>query len=49
MIKLLFGIIFVLIFIIALLYARCIDNMKEKYPDYKGEDFLNTEDNKHKN
>lgn len=23
------------------IYAFCIDDMNEKYPDYKGEDFLN--------
>ena len=27
--------------IIAIFWVRGISNMKEKYPDYKGEDFLN--------
>lgn len=31
---------------IAILWVRGIDNMKEKHPDYKGEDFLDWDDNK---
>lgn len=27
--------------ILCYLYAICLDDMSEKYPDYKGEDFLN--------
>ncbi len=27
---------------ISIFWARGISNMKEKYPDYKGEDFLST-------
>lgn len=26
---------------VGILWTRGIDNMKKKYPDYKGEDFLN--------
>jgi len=32
--------------LISYLWVRGIDNMKKKYPDYKGEDFLNWDDNK---
>lgn len=31
---------------IGILWVRGIHYMKEKYPDYKGEDFLNWDDNK---
>lgn len=31
---------------ISWLWVRGIDNMKKNYPDYKGEDFLNWDDNK---
>lgn len=31
---------------IVILWVRGIDNMKEKHPDYKGEDFLGWDDNK---
>jgi len=34
-------IVFLISTIIAILWARAIANMHEKYPDYKGEDFLN--------
>jgi len=27
-------------------WVKGIDNMKEKHPEYKGEDFLNWDDNK---
>ena len=30
--------------IIAFFWVRGIDHMKENYPDYKGEDFLNCEE-----
>lgn len=32
---------FILVVIISILWVRGIDKMKDKYPDYKGEDFLN--------
>lgn len=32
--------------LVSILWVRGLSNMKEKYPDYKGEDFLNW-DNKH--
>lgn len=35
------GISLVLAAIIAFFWVRGIDNMKKNYPDYKGEDFLN--------
>jgi hypothetical protein len=31
---------------ISYLWVRGIDNMKKNHPDYKGEDFLNWDDNK---
>lgn len=34
----------ILLMIISYLWVRGIDYMKEKYPDYKGEDFFNEED-----
>ena len=40
---LLFG-LFVLLLIISWLWVKSIDIMKKKYPDYKGEDFLNEKD-----
>ncbi len=39
-------IMFCFIVLISWLWVRGIDNMKENYPDYKGEDFLNWDDNK---
>lgn len=33
-------------FVIAVLWARGIDNAQKNYPDYKGEDFLNEEEDK---
>jgi hypothetical protein len=40
------GILICIIFaiIISILWVRGIDNMKKKYPDYKGKDFLNEEE-----
>lgn len=35
------GISLVLSAIVAFFWVRGIDNMKKNYPDYKGEDFLN--------
>jgi hypothetical protein len=32
--------------IVGILLVNGIDNMKENYPDYKGEDFLDWDDNK---
>jgi hypothetical protein len=32
--------------IIAIFWVRGIDYMKKNYPDYKGEDFLDWDDNK---
>jgi hypothetical protein len=32
--------------LISWLWVRGIDNMKQNHPDYKGEDFLNWDDNK---
>lgn len=32
--------------IVSFFWVRSIDNMKENYPDYKGEDFLEWDDNK---
>ena len=31
---------------IVILWVRGIDNMKKNHPDYKGEDFLDWDDNK---
>lgn len=39
-------IIVVFILLIAVVWVRGIDHMKEKHPDYKGEDWLNWDDNK---
>ena len=43
------AIIIVVVFatIVAILWVRGIDNMKKKHPDYKGEDFLNWDLEKH--
>jgi len=42
------GLIITLIIVIpiAILWVRGIDNMKKNHPDYKGEDFLNWDDDK---
>ena len=32
--------------IVGILWVNGISNMKENHPDYKGEDFLNWDDNK---
>ena len=39
-------IMFCFIVLISWLWVRGISNMKEKYPDYKGEDFLDWDDDK---
>jgi len=39
-------IIVVFILLIAVVWVRGINYMKEQHPDYKGEDFLNWDDNK---
>ena len=43
MVGLIIGIvgIFVLAAMVAVVWVRGIDHMKEEHPDYKGEDFLN--------
>jgi hypothetical protein len=33
-------------FIVSIFWVRGIDNMKKNYPDYKGEDWLNWDDDK---
>ena len=42
------GLIITLIIVIpiAILWVRGIDNMKKNHPDYKGNDFLNWDDDK---
>jgi len=37
---------FTLAAIIAVFWVRGIDNMKKNHPEYKGEDFLNWDENK---
>ena len=45
-----FLLMFVLVAIISYLWVRGIDYMKENHPDYKGDDFLNwDEDDKQDN
>jgi len=39
-------IIVVFTLLIAIVWVRGINHMKEKYPNYKGEDFLDWDDNK---
>ena len=36
------GIVLIITIPISLLWVKGISNMKEKYPNYKGEDFLST-------
>lgn len=36
------GLVLLVTIPISLLWVRGISNMKEKYPDYKGDDFLST-------
>ena len=36
----------IVVILISIMWVRGIDNMKNKHPDYKGEDFLNWDDNK---
>jgi hypothetical protein len=40
------GCSFIMAAIVSFFWVRGIDNMKENYPDYKGEDFLEWDDNK---
>ena len=40
------AIVSVIVGSIAFLWANEIDKMKNEHPDYKGEDFLNWDDNK---
>jgi hypothetical protein len=42
----LFGVILIFVVIVAVLWVKGIDDMKENHPDYKGEDFLDWDDNK---
>jgi len=39
--------IFIITAVISYLWVRGIDNMKNKHPDYKGDDFLNWEEKDH--
>lgn len=39
-------IVVVFILLISVVWVNGIDNMKEKHPDYKDEDWLNWDDNK---
>jgi len=39
-----FGCSFVLAAVVSFFWVRGIDHMKENYPDYEGEDFLNNGD-----
>lgn len=39
----LYGAVFILLVIVCWIYAGLIDHMKEHYPDYEGEDFLQEE------
>ena len=41
-----FFIMFCFVALISWLWVRGIDYMEENHPDYKGEDFLNWDDNK---
>lgn len=36
----------IVVILIAILWVRGIDNMKKNHPGYKGEDFLDWDDNK---
>ena len=38
---------FVVTAVISYLWVRGIDNMKNKHPDYKGDDFLNWDEKDH--
>jgi hypothetical protein len=40
-----FLLMFVVVAIISYLWVRGIDYMKENHPDYKGDDFLNLDEN----
>lgn len=37
---------FIFVLTISIVWVRGIDNMKKNHPDYKGNDFLNWDDNK---
>jgi hypothetical protein len=41
-----YGIMFLVVVVIAVFWVRGIDNMMKNYPDYKGEDCLNWGDDK---
>ena len=41
-----FTLLFLLVTLVALIWVKGIDNMKDKHPDYKGEDFLHWDDDK---
>jgi hypothetical protein len=38
--------LFLLLVLVSILWTRGIDHMKENHPEYKGEDFLEWDDNK---
>ena len=42
-------VMFVITAIISYLWVRGIDKMEQEHPDYKGDDFLNFEDNEKEN
>ena len=45
-----YGIMFLVVVVIAIFWVRGIDNMMKNHPDYKGEDWLNWgDDNNDKN
>ncbi len=46
---LVFLIMFLFVAVISWLWVTGIDNMKKNHPDYKGEDFLNWEDDEYEN
>lgn len=41
------GCSFIMAAIVSFFWVKGIDNMKENYPDYKGEDFLNYNEDSH--
>ena len=41
------GCSFIMAAIVSFFWVKGIDNMKENYPDYKGEDFLNYDEDSH--
>ena len=46
---LVFLIMFLVVAVISWLWVVGIDNMKKNHPDYKGEDFLDWEDDEYEN